>query len=329
MTTSVGSGDRSEAVDAIARPQGASCATSGPAEDENHLVVRSRFFFKIAHFSLNTAIHPLYDVDLSDETVDMARDLGADIVSWATRSFLERGLDKSWHGSHSSAKEGRETIAVLKLGTFQEWWKVGGEQMRHVRNRVRKAQKQGMVIQEIDVKQINADIIDGIYRIYHDTPTRQGRKYVGYTTTREDIEKRFGKLKSSLLLGAYLHNSMIGFLHLILGDAVASVRSLVSLTEHMSSGTNNAMLASAIESLCNRRISYLTYARMGYQPGLDAFKKENGFRSASLQMHYLPLSRRGILATWLRIHSDVPLSPEKFRLVRPIYNVASRILPLP
>jgi hypothetical protein len=295
-------------------------------EDKNHLVLQRRFSFKIARFSLNTAILPLYDVDFSSETLNRIRYSGADLFSWVDRSFLDRESDRSWQ-EKLIVRDGVETIALLRLRTFQEWLEASGKQMRKVRNMLRKAQKSGVQVHEIDLGFINGDIVDSIYRIYHDTPIRQGRRYVGYTTTRADLQRRFGNLTNSLLVGAFLEKSMIGFAHIILGDMVASVRSILSLEQYMGMGSNNAMLAFAIESLCSRMIRFLTYARMGYQPGLDMFKKDNGFKRVVLRTHHLALSSRGALATRLNMYRDIPFSAETFRLLLPMYNLSCRVLP--
>jgi len=294
------------------------------SEDANHLSIRKRLFCKIATYSLNTPILPLYKLYPSKETLEDVRASGADLFVWSDRTFLgEASPDLQ---GNFFTKETVESIALLKLSTYDDWW---NQSERHkVRNTVRKAGKAGVQVRQLDLRQLNG-IIDGLYEIYHDTPIRQGRRYIGYLVTKPQLRTRFRNLQNSIVIGAFLDEKIVGFVHVILGDRGASVRSLVSIERYMGVGVNNAILASAIETLCERGFQYFTYARMGYQRNLDMFKLSNGFRRFPLTTHFLALSSRGMLATHFYLQSEAPLSAEKTRFLLPIYDFALRVLPFP
>jgi len=89
---------------------------------------------------------------------------------------------------------------------------------------------------------------------------------------------------------------------------------------------NNALVAKTIEVCANRGVAWIMYGRMGNHPSLDNFKRSNGFTLFQLTRYYLPVTRKGKVATTLGLHKelkDTLPQPAKQVLI-PIYNWVSR-----
>jgi len=65
-----------------------------------------------------------------------------------------------------------DNLAALPVSTFDRWW---NEQIGFkARNKAKQAEKKGVVIREVPFSDA---LVEGIWRIYNETPIRQGRKF--------------------------------------------------------------------------------------------------------------------------------------------------------
>lgn len=70
----------------------------------------------------------------------------------------------------------------------------------------------------------------------------------------------------------------------------------------------------------------MMYGRMGNHPTLDNFKQNNGCVKFELTRYYVPLTKKGKIATRLGVHREMKDAlPQsiKYRLI-PVYNWISR-----
>ncbi|RLG61341.1 hypothetical protein DRN86_00150 [Candidatus Geothermarchaeota archaeon] len=288
------------------------------ADKKFNVKLRYRLF-KEARLSNEMLFSALPDENLLSVLVDS----NIDIYSFPIRTFLGESLDSI---SLSDAALWMDNVALLKLNKFDDWWRKIGKKTR---NMVRKAEKRGVIVKTLT--ECSDSVAESLWRIYNETPIRQGRWFKGYGTPKSVFKNwKIPDPKVGELLGAFWNGEMIGFLTLLYGDRVALISQILSMVKHLDKAPNNALIAKAVERCCNRGIRFLIYARMGNHPTLDRFKESNGFVRYPIPRLYVPLSKKGNIAIKLKLHLEPQdLVPEaiKGKLI-PLYNLLSRKLRL-
>jgi hypothetical protein len=68
---------------------------------------------------------------------------------------------------------------------------------------------------------------------------------------------------------------------------------------------------------------------MGYNPGLDFFKKNNGFRRVAVSRYFVPLTFKGQLAIKMNLCRSVErsFSPTITMALVPFYNIVDKFKP--
>jgi hypothetical protein len=277
------------------------------------LVLKKRLFYRQAQHS----IEYIYDTEPTSELLIDLKRRGVDLLTFVQRSFLRPGPNYSFPREN-------EVIALLKINSFNDWWRfqIG----KKIRQRIRGAEKKG-----IKVKLVEADenFFRGARDIYNETPIRQGLRYTGYGLSLAAVREKFENLERSDILGAYFEGKLVGFIWIVYGDRVASIESFVSLIEHHNKAPNNILMAETVRRCSERGFHFLWYARMGYLQGLDSFRKHHGFVGSPNPRYFVPLTTKGVLAIKLRMHKglEYSLSPRMVRTVLPVYSLASRLVP--
>ncbi len=277
------------------------------------LVVGKRLFFRKAQYS----IEYIYDTEPTPELLTDLEKKGVDLFVFAQRGFLRSERSYPFHREN-------EVIALLKIDTYDDWWKSKID--KKVRERIRGAERKG-----VDLRLVMADetFFESARNIYNETPIRQGLRYSGYGISLTAVKKKFENLERSEILGAYFEGKLIGFIWVVYGDRVASIESFVSLIEHRNKAPNNLLMAETIRKCSEKDYHFLWYAHMGYLEGLDSFRKHHGFVGSSNPKYFVPLSTKGMLAIKLGVHKglEYALSPRMVKTVMPIYSRASRLIP--
>lgn len=211
-------------------------------------------------------------------------------------SFVQRPSE----GSQAKYKYPMEwdNFAVLPISTFDEWW---NKQLGFkARNKAKQAQKKGVVIREA---QFDDDLVRGIWEIYNETPIRQGRKFHHYGKDIETVRRMSATyLDSSVFVGAYFEEKLIGFIKLTMDDerTHAGIMHIVSLISHRDKAPTNALVAQAVRSCADRGVAHLVYSNFGYgkkvRSSLSDFKERNGFQRVDLPRYYVPLTAVGRVA---------------------------------
>ena len=280
-------------------------------EEFEGLVRRKKLFVRIARSAWE------YEKDfLPTETfVERLREIGVDIFT-----FIERKWHHTFSHPQKSWIKADDNVAILKVTNYDEWWKSIGKKTR---NMVRKADKMGV---STDIVTPDFKLAEGIWKIYNETPIRQGRAFWYYGVTLETVKRLILSTRNSAFIGSYVEDELAGFIRLIHGDNIAIISQIMSLQKQWNKAINNALLAKAIEVCANQQVKWLMYGRMGNHPSLDRFKQNNGFNRLSLTRYYIPLTKKGKIATKLGLHRDLKDAlPE---LIKPtlisIYNWISR-----
>jgi hypothetical protein len=275
------------------------------------LTRRKKLFFRIAR----TRLEYEKDVRPTEKFLERLRENGVDIFT-----FIER----SWHHTFPNPSENwikaDDNVALLQVASYDEWWKNIGKKTR---NMVRKAEKSGVSTQVVAP---DDKLAEGIWKIYNETPVRQGRVFSHYGVTLETVKRQILSAENSTFIGSYIEDELAGFIQLVHGDNIAITSQILSLQKQWDKAVNNALLAKAVEVCASQQEKWLMYGRIGNHPSLDKFKQNNGFTRFPLTRYYMPLTRKGKIATKLGLHRELkdalPQSmKDKFI---PVYNWISR-----
>ncbi len=200
-----------------------------------------------------------------------------------------------------------DNLAVLPVSTFDHWWM---QQIRsYPRNRARQAGKKGVVLREVS---FDDALLQGICEIYNECPVRQGKHFPHYGMSIERAREYAGTfLDRSIWIGAFLGESMIGFIKLVTDETrmQACLVHILSMVQHKDKAPTNALIAQAVRSCAERGISYLVYENFSYgkkqADSLSHFKEVNGFQRIDLPRYYVPLTRSGLIALRLGLHHRI------------------------
>lgn len=197
-----------------------------------------------------------------------------------------------------------DNLAVLPVSTFDHWWT---KQIRSFpRNRARQAEKKGVVLREVAVDET---LFKGIVEIYNECPIRQGKRFPYYGMSLDSARKYASTfLDRSIYIGAFLEDSMIGFIKLVTDETrtQACLVHILSMVRHKDKAPTNALIAAAVRCCADRGIPYLVYEHFSYgkkqEDSLSHFKEVNGFQRIDLPRYYVPLTSIGRAAFRFGMH---------------------------
>src|SRR3984893_14383091 len=152
----------------------------------------------------------------------------------------------------------RDNLAAVTVTTFDHWWKhqIGFK----ARNKARQAAKKGVIVREVP---FNETLVKGIWEVYNECPVRQGRRFSHYGKDIDTVYREEATfLDSSIFIGAYLDETLIGFIKLVHDQTrtQAGLMNIISMIRHRDKAPTNALVAQAVRSCANRGISYLVYS---------------------------------------------------------------------
>jgi hypothetical protein len=274
------------------------------------LAFRRKLFFTIA----NDAKEYERDVISTEKLIEKLEERGVDIFT-----FIERKWHHTIPNPQKSWLKANDNIALLQVTSFDDWWKNIGKKTR---NMIRKAEKSGI---KTEIVEPNQKLAEGIWKIYNETPIRQERAFPHYGVSLQTITKSVLSAQDCTFIGMSFQDELAGFIQLVHGDNIAIISQILSLQKFWDKAVNNALVARAIEVCANKGIRWLMYGRMGNHPSLDNFKQNNGFTKFSLTRYYVPITKKGRIATKIGLHreiKDVLPQPIKYPLI-PVYNKAT------
>lgn len=197
-----------------------------------------------------------------------------------------------------------DNLAVVPVSTFVNWWtrQISGK----TRNMVKLAEKKGIVVRET---QFSETLVRGIWEIYNEVPTRQGRRFSHYGKSLETVyADEATYLESSTFVGAYHGEELVGFIKLVVDEAgvQAGLMNILSQIKHRDKAPTNALIAHAVKVCAERGISNLVYANFAYgnkqHDSLNEFKQRNGFQRVDIPRYYVPLTYFGKAAFGMGFH---------------------------
>ena len=194
-----------------------------------------------------------------------------------------------------------ESLAVISLTTFKDWWKKLPQESR---KNVRKSEKNGVVVK---VKQLDDDLVKAIVGVNNDSPVRQKRSFDHYGKTFDQVKKdQFTFLDHCDFICAYLGEELIGFLKLVYMGKVASILQILPKASHHDKRPTNAMIAKAVELCEAKGMEFLIYGMFNYgnkrDSSLRVFKTRNGFQEILVPRFYVPLTVWGKVCVKLKLY---------------------------
>jgi hypothetical protein len=200
-----------------------------------------------------------------------------------------------------------DNLAAIPVSTFDRWWnhQIGFK----ARNKAKQAEKKGVTVREVRFDDV---LVKGIWEIYNECPFRQGKPFGHYGKNLETVHKEEATyLDSSIFLGAFLGEEMIGFVKMVHDETrtQAGLMNIVSMIKQRDKAPTNALVAHAVRACADRKISYLVYSNFAYgkkqKDSLSDFKERNGFQKMDLPRYYVPLTPVGRLALRLGLHKKL------------------------
>jgi hypothetical protein len=279
--------------------------------DLNNLSIQKKGLIKTASFTSEY----LKDSKFNEAFLGKLKDRNV-----AVYSFLERSWCNPIKNPPSTWIKNPDNVALLEINSYEQWWERIGKKTR---NMVRKAEKSGV---QVKIVEPSKELALGIWKIYNETPIRQGRAFSHYGVSLENVEGQVLSAQADVFIGAYLCEELVGFIQLEFGDNICIVGQILSLQKHWDKALNNALLAKAVEVAVQRKERWLMYGRIGNHPSLDNFKQNNGFVKYPLNRYVLPLSRKGKLAVTLGLHKPIKDALPSFikKPLFPVFNWISR-----
>jgi hypothetical protein len=282
--------------------------------DLDGIIVQKRSFAKIARRS--EQLEYTQDVATSERFFEKLADRGIDIFTFVERRWCcpLANPSKDWLSEE-------DNIALLKIIPYPEWYSAVGKKTR---NMIRKAEKSGV---KTEVIQPTEKTAEGIWKIYNETPIRQGRAFSHYGFRLEDVKRMISYYaKTDTYIAATLEGELVGFIQLTHGDQITVMSQILSLQKHWDKAVNNALVAKAVEICAARNEPWLMYGRMGNHPSLDDFKESNGFTKCTLTRYYVFTTGKGRLAAKFGLHKPAKDALPEFlkSLLVPVFNWVSR-----
>ena len=197
-----------------------------------------------------------------------------------------------------------DNFATIPITTYLDWLENRVE--RDVRKAVNRAKKLGVVVR---VAEFDDAFVEGIRRIYNETPVRQGKPFWHYQKDFETIKRQNSiHLDRSICLGAYYNDELIGFIRMLRVGTVAMTQQVISMMQHSDKKPTNALIAKAVEVCELNKLSHLVYSRFIYNnvySSLTEFKRRNGFEQVLVPKYYIPLTKKGSVALKVGLHLPV------------------------
>lgn len=216
-------------------------------------------------------------------------------------TFVERLAPK---GPKYNYPVGLDNFAAIPITTFDNWWnkQIGFK----ARNKAKQGEKKGVVCREVP---FDAALVRGIWQIYNECPVRQGRPFTHFGKSLDAVYKEEATyLDRSVFIGAFLGDQLIGFVKMVSDEAgtQSGLMNIVSMIRHRDKAPTNALVAQAVRSCAERRISYLVYSNFAYgNKGRDSvvdFKVRNAFQRFDVPRYYVPLTLLGRIAFGMGLH---------------------------
>ena len=195
-----------------------------------------------------------------------------------------------------------DDFAVIPIATYEDWFH--NRLKKDAKENLRRAEREGVEVCRLPY---DDGFVQGIKKLYDETPIRQGKRFWHYGKSFEALKQLTGTYcERAEYLGAYLRQELIGFIKMVYVDNFAKTMHVFSSEKQRRKRPTNALIAKAVEVCAERKLSFLIYGEYNF-PGkkansLTEFKSRNGFEEMKYPRYFIPLTAKGNLALRLRLH---------------------------
>ena len=188
------------------------------------------------------------------------------------------------------------SVSILSFKDYKTWWE---ELDFKVRNKIRKAQKAGVELREVE---LSDEFAKGVESIYNESPMRQGRKFYHYGKKADAIKEELTSFSAqSILVGAFFNGELIGFMKLFRGENILRTVHIIAKISHRDKPVMDALIAKAVELCEQQGIGHLQYGSWT-DGGVGTFRIKHGFKRVDTPRYFVPLTMRGALMLKLSMH---------------------------
>jgi Acetyltransferase (GNAT) family len=236
---------------------------------------------------------PVTVISLEDEWYEDLRDPAAVVAALKEQTDLTPDVLTFWQRlpditpKYNYHQEWEE-IAVLPSKSYADWF---NRQIKsRVRSQIRKSEKEGVVVRETSY---DDDFVRGMTAIFNEAPVRQGRRFWHYGKDFETVKRQFSRyIHREHMIGAYYRDEMIGLIMLGNAGSFGLTGQIISSIKHRDKGTNNALVAKAVEACERLGLEHLVYLFWS-DDSLSEFKRRCGFEKTRVPRYYVPLTAKG------------------------------------
>lgn len=191
-----------------------------------------------------------------------------------------------------------QPVAAIPITTYKHWW---DKQIRFkARNKMRKTQKLGVVVEQIE---FNDEFVRGVVEIYNQSPVRRGKPFRHYGKDFETVKAELSvDLDEAIFVAAYHGKELIGFIKFVVADRYAMVTLILDKTVHRDKSPTNGMIAKVVEICAERNIPFFTYT-LWRRGDHGKFQESVGFEKFPVPQYFVPLTFLGKLALALGLHN--------------------------
>jgi hypothetical protein len=195
-----------------------------------------------------------------------------------------------------------DDFAVVPITTYEDWFH--HRVKKDARQNLQRAKRDGV---EVRTSTYNDAFVEGIKKLYDETPIRQGKRFWHYGKSFDALKELHGTYcERAEYIGAYLRDELIGFIKMVYVDNFAKTMHVLGSNKHRNKRPTNALIAKAVEICAEKKLSFLIYGEYNFpgkkETSLTEFKVRNGFEEMKYPRYFIPLTAKGSLALRLKLH---------------------------
>lgn len=194
-----------------------------------------------------------------------------------------------------------DSIAVIPLTSFKEWWEGLPQETR---KNARRSLRCGV---RIEIRPLDDNLVRDLVRLNDSSPIRQGRPYTHYGKSFEQVKRDHSSfLDRCDFICAYYEDQLVGFIKLVYRGQIASILNILTDEKHSDKRPANALMKAAVERCFEKGLALLTYGFFHHGNKRDTtitqFKVRHGFEEALVPRYYVPLTLWGKWCVALGLH---------------------------
>lgn len=198
-----------------------------------------------------------------------------------------------------------DNVAAIPVHSYDEW--LNKQVSKNTRKNIKKASKIDVFAKEVHFDDAFCACVTSIY---NETSVRRGRHFGYYGKDAKEIQDGLSdQLESSVFLGAFCVEELIGYIKLILMKTYVRATGTLTSTLHRDKPAMNVLIAKAVEYCAMHNYPFLVYGRYIYgNKGADSltdFKWHNGFEKFDIPRYYIPMTAKGRLSLRFGLHREL------------------------